>query len=133
MVGYYEYEIRVKPTHSNKSSGHFLINFLIMIQKIIVTADISEKTTKFFGCKETDTMTFTKVDDYFILSLGCTEVVVANLKITPSTIEFITIDVSGEGLLRFHNGELSIYEKDDKLLEYLRTTSQKFMTHLSGF
>lgn len=95
-----------------------------MIQKIVVTADISEKTTKFFGCKQTDTMTFTKVEEYFTLSLGCTMLVVANLKITPSAIEFITIDVSGEGLLRFHNGELSIYEKDDKLLEYLRTTAQ---------
>lgn len=94
-----------------------------MIQKIVVTANISEKTAKFFGCKQTDTMTFTKIDDYFTLSLGCTMIVVANLKITSSTVEFITIDVSGEGLLRFHNGELSIYEKDDKLLEYLRTTA----------
>ena len=104
-----------------------------MIQKIIVTADISEKTAKFFGCKETDTMTFTKVGEYFTLSLGCTMLVVTNLKITPSAVEFITIDDSGKGLLRFHNGELSIYEKDDKLLEYLRTTSQKFMTYLCGF
>lgn len=98
-----------------------------MIQKIVVTANISEKTAKFFGCKQTDTLTFTKIDDYFILHLGCTEAVVTNLKITPSAIEFITIDVSGEGLLKFYNGELSIYEKDDKLLEYLRTTAQKFM------
>lgn len=104
-----------------------------MIQKIVVTANISEKTAKFFGCKQTDTMTFTKVEEYFTLSLGCTMLVVANLKITPSAIEFITIDVSGEDLLRFHNGELSIYEKDDKLLEYLRTTAQKFMKHLFGF
>ena len=104
-----------------------------MIQKIVITTDISEKTAKFFGCKQTDTMTFTKVGEYFILSLGCTMLMVANLKITSSAVEFITIDVSGEGLLRFHNGELSIYEKDDKLLEYLRTTAQKFMQHLFGF
>ena len=78
-------------------------------------------------------MTFTKVGEYFTLSLGCTMLVVTNLKITPSAVEFITIDDSGKGLLRFHNGELSTYEKDDKLLEYLRTTSQKFMTHLFGF
>ena len=104
-----------------------------MIQKIIITADISEKTAKFFGCKQNDTMTFTKVDNYFTLSLGSTMIVVANLKITPSTIEFIIIDESGENLLRFYNGELSIYEKNVKLLEYLRTTSQKFMTHLFGF
>lgn len=104
-----------------------------MIQKIVVTADISEKTAKFFGCKQNDTMTFTKVGEYFILSLGCTMLVVTNLKITSSAIEFITIDVSGEGLLRFYNGELSVYEKDDELLEYLRTTVQKFMTHLFGF
>ena len=88
-----------------------------MIQKIIITADIFEKTAKFFGCKQTDTMTFTKVGEYFTLSLGCTMLVVTNLKITPSAIEFITIDDSGKGLLRFHNGELSIYEKDDKLME----------------
>ena len=104
-----------------------------MIQKIIVTADISEKTAKFFGCKETDTMTFTKVGEYFTLSLGCTMLVVANLKITPSAIEFIIIDESGENLLRFYNGSLFIYEKDDKLLEYLRTMSQKFIVHLFGF
>ena len=104
-----------------------------MIQKIVITADISEKTAKFFGCKQTDTMTFTKVGDYFILSLGCTMLVVANLKITPSAIEFIIIDESGKELLQFYNGELSIYEKNAKLLEYLRTTSQKFMTHLFGF
>ena len=104
-----------------------------MIQKIIITADISEKTAKFFGCKQNDTMTFTKVGEYFTLSLGCTMLVVANLKITPSAIEFIIIDESGENLLRFYNGGLSIYKKDDKLLEYLRTTSQKFMTHLFGF
>lgn len=104
-----------------------------MIQKIIITADISEKATKFFGCKQNDTMTFTKVGEYFTLSLGSTMIVVANLKITPSAIEFIIIDESGENLLRFYNGGLSIYEKDDKLLEYLRTTSQKFMTHLFGF
>ena len=104
-----------------------------MIQKIIITTDISEKTAKFFGCKQNDTMTFTKVGEYFILSLGCTMLVVANLKITPSAIEFIIIDESGKELLQFYNGKLSIYEKDDKLLEYLRITSQKFMTHLFGF
>ena len=104
-----------------------------MIQKIIITTDISEKAAKFFGCKQNDTMTFTKVGEYFTLSLGCTEVVVANLKITPSAIEFIIIDESGENLLRFHNGGLFIYEKDDKLLEYLRTTAKKFMVHLFGF
>ena len=104
-----------------------------MVQKIVITANISEKTAKFFGCKQNDTMTFTKVDDYFTLSLGCTMVVVANLKITLSTTEFIIIDESGENLLRFYNGELSIYEKNDELLEYLRTTSQKFMTHLFSF
>ena len=104
-----------------------------MIQKIIITTDISEKTTKFFGCKQNDTMTFTKVGEYFTLSLGCTMLVVANLKITPSAIEFIIIDESGENLLRFYNGSLFIYEKDDKLLEYLRTMSQKFIVHLFGF
>ena len=104
-----------------------------MIQKIIITTDISEKAAKFFGCKQNDTMTFTKVGEYFTLSLGCTMLVVANLKITPSAIEFIIIDESGKELLQFYNGKLSIYEKDDKLLEYLRTTSQKFMTHLFGF
>lgn len=104
-----------------------------MIQKIVITTDISEKTAKFFGCKQNDTMTFTKVDDYFTLSIGCTMLVVSNLKITPSAVEFIIIDESGENLLRFNNGELIIYEKDDKLLEYLRTTSQKFMVHLFGF
>ena len=104
-----------------------------MIQKIVITANISEKTAKFFGCKQNDTMTFTKVGEYFTLSLGCTMLVVANLKITPSAIEFIIIDESGENLLRFYNGSLFIYEKDDKLLEYLRITSQKFMVHLLGF
>ena len=104
-----------------------------MIQKIVITADISEKTAKFFGCKQNDTMTFTKVGEYFTLSLGCTMLVVANLKITPSAIEFIIIDESGENLLRFYNGSLFIYEKDDKLLEYLRTMSQKFIVHLFGF
>ena len=104
-----------------------------MIQKIVITANISEKTTKFFGCKQNDTMTFTKVGEYFILSLGCTMLVVANLKITPSAIEFIIIDESGKELLQFYNGKLFIYEKDDKLLEYLRTMSQKFMVHLFGF
>lgn len=104
-----------------------------MIQKIVITADISEKASKFFGCKQNDTMTFTKIDDYFTLSLGNTMIVVANLKITPSTTEFIIIDESGENLLRFYNGELSIYEKDNELLKYLRTTSQKFMVHLFGF
>ena len=104
-----------------------------MIQKIVITTNISEKATKFFGCKEIDTLTFTKVDDYFTLSLGCTMIVVSNLKITSSTIEFITIDESGENLLRFYNGSLFIYEKDNKLLEYLRTMSQKFIVHLFGF
>ena len=104
-----------------------------MIQKIIITTDISEKAAKFFGCKQNDTMTFTKVEEYFTLSLGCTMLVVANLKITPSAIEFIIIDESGENLLRFYNGSLFIYEKDDKLLEYLRTMSQKFIVHLFGF
>ena len=104
-----------------------------MIQKIIITADISEKAAKFFGCKQNDTMTFTKVEEYFTLSLGCTMLVVANLKITPSAIEFIIIDESGENLLRFYNGSLFIYEKDNKLLEYLRTMSQKFIVHLFGF
>ena len=104
-----------------------------MIQKIIITTDISEKAAKFFGCKQNDTLTFTKVGEYFTLSLGCTMLVVANLKITSSTIEFIIIDESGENLLRFYNGSLFIYEKDDKLLEYLRTMSQKFIVHLFGF
>ena len=104
-----------------------------MIQKIIITADISEKATKFFGCKQNDTLTFTKVDDYFTLSLGSTMIVVANLKITPSAIEFSIIDESGENLLQFHNGGLFIYEKDDELLKYLRTTAKKFMVHLFGF
>ena len=104
-----------------------------MIQKIVITANISEKTAKFFGCKQNDTMTFTKVDNYFTLSLGNTMIVVANLKITPSTIEFITTDESGENLLQFYNGVFTICEKDDKLLEYLRTMSQKFMVHLFGF
>ena len=104
-----------------------------MIQKIIITTDISEKAAKFFGCKQNDTMTFTKVGEYFTLSLGCTMLVVANLKITPSAIEFIIIDESGENLLRFYNGSLFIYEKDYKLLEYLKTMSQKFIVHLFGF
>lgn len=104
-----------------------------MIQKIVITTDIFEKATKFFDCKEIDTLTFTKIDDYFTLSLGNTKIVVANLKITPSTIEFIIIDESGENLLRFYNGELSIYEKDDELLKYLRNTAKKFMIHLFGF
>ena len=104
-----------------------------MIQKITITTDISEKATKFFGCKQNDTLTFTKVDDYFTLSLGNTMIVAANLKITPSAIEFIIIDESGENLLRFYNGGLFLYEKDEKLLEYLRTTAKKFMVHLFGF
>ena len=104
-----------------------------MIQKIIITADISEKAAKFFGCKQNDTMTFTKIDDYFTLSLGCTMTVVANLKITSSTTEFITTDESGENLLQFYNGVLTICEKDDKLLKYFRDTTKKFMVHLFGF
>lgn len=104
-----------------------------MIQKIVITTDISEKAAKFFGCKQNDTLTFTKIDDYFTLSLGNTMIVVANLKITPSTTEFIIIDESGENLLRFYNGGLFIYEKDDELLKYLRTTAKKFMIHLFGF
>ena len=104
-----------------------------MIQKIVITTNISEKATKFFGCKEIDTLTFTKVDDYFTLSLGCTMIVVSNLKITSSTTEFIIIDESGKNLLRFYNGGLFIYEKDDELLKYLRTTAKKFMIHLFGF
>ena len=104
-----------------------------MIEKITITTNIFGKTAKFFGCKETDTMTFTKVEEYFTLSLGNTMIVVANLKITPSTIEFIIIDESGENLLRFYNGGLFIYEKDNELLEYLRTTARKFMVHLFGF
>lgn len=101
-----------------------------MIQKIVITTNISEKTTKFFGCKEIDTLTFTKIDDYFILSLGCTEVVVANLKITSSNVEFINTDEGGENLFQFHNGELTICKKDDKLLKYLRDTTKKFFIHL---
>ena len=97
-----------------------------MIQKIVIMADISEKAAKFFGCKQNDTMTFTKIDDYFILRLGCTEVVVTNLKITLSTIEFIIIDIDGESLLQFHNGVLTICEKDDKILQYLRDTTKKW-------
>lgn len=97
-----------------------------MIQKIVITADISEKAAKFFGCKQNDTLTFTKVDDYFILRLGCTEVVVTNLKITLFTIEFIIIDIDGESLLQFHNGVLTICEKDDKILQYLRDTTKKW-------
>ena len=104
-----------------------------MIDKITITTNISEKTTKFFGCKQYDTLTFTKIDNYFTLSLGSTMIVVANLKITSSTTEFIIIDESGENLLRFYNGGLFIYEKDEKLLEYLRTTDKKFMVHLFGF
>ena len=104
-----------------------------MIDKITITTNISEKTTKFFGCKQYDTLTFTKIDNYFTLSLGSTMIVVANLKITSSTTEFIIIDESGENLLRFYNGGLFIYEKDEKLLEYLRTTARKFMVHLFGF
>ena len=101
-----------------------------MIQKIIITTDISEKAAKFFGCKQNDTLTFTKIDDYFILSLGCTEVVVANLKITSSTVEFITTDESGENLLQFYNGVLTVCEKDDKLLKYFRDTTKKWFTYL---
>ena len=97
-----------------------------MIQKITITTNISEYATKFFDCKEIDTLTFTKIDDYFIIHLGCTEAVVTNLKITLSTIEFIIIDIDGESLLQFYNGELSIYEKDDKLLKYLRDTTKKW-------
>ena len=95
-----------------------------MIQKIIITADISEKAAKFFGCKQNDTMTFTKVDNYFTLSLGSTMIVVANLKITPSTVEFIIIDESGENLLRFYNGGLFIYEKDDELGAFMEGPAQ---------
>lgn len=104
-----------------------------MIQKIIITANISEKAAKFFGCKQNDNLTFTKIDDYFTLSLGNTMIVVANLKITSYSTEFIIIDESGENLLRFYNGGLFIYEKDDELLKYLRTTAKKFMIHLFGF
>ena len=101
-----------------------------MIQKIIITADISEKTTKFFGCNEIDTLTFTKIDNYFILHLGCTETVVANLKITPFIVKFIITDESGENLLQFDNGVLTVCEKDDKLLQYLRDTTKKWFAHL---
>ena len=101
-----------------------------MIEKITITTNISEYTTKFFDCKEIDTLTFTKIDDYFILHLGCTEAVVTNLKITLSTIEFIIIDVDGESLLQFHNGVLTICEKDDKLLQYLKDTTKKWFIHL---
>ena len=101
-----------------------------MTQKIVITTDISEKTTKFFGCKEFDTLTFTKIDDYIILRLGCTEIVVANLKITSSVVEFIITDESGENLLQFYNGKLFTCEKDDKLLQYLRDTTKKFFIHL---
>ena len=101
-----------------------------MIDKITITTNISEKTTKFFGCKQYDTLTFTKIDDYFILSLGCTEVIVANLKITSSNVEFINIDEGGENLLQFYNGVLTIYEKDDKLLQYLKDTTKKWFIHL---
>ena len=101
-----------------------------MIDKITITTNISEKTTKFFGCKQYDTLTFTKIDNYFILSLGCTEIVVTNLKITLSTIEFIISDIDGENLLQFYNGVLIICEKDDKLLQYLRDTTKKWFTYL---
>ena len=101
-----------------------------MIDKITITTNISEKTTKFFGCKQYDTLTFTKIDNYFTLRLGCTEVVVANLKITSSIVEFITTDESGESLFRFHNGELSICEKDDKLLKYFRDTTKRWFIRL---
>lgn len=101
-----------------------------MIQKIIITADISEKATKFFGCKQNDTMTFTKVEEYFVLSLGCTILVVANLEITPSAVKFIITNEGGENLLQFHNGELTICEKDDKLLKYLRDITKKWFIHL---
>lgn len=101
-----------------------------MIEKITITTNISEKATKFFGCKEIDTLTFTKIDDYFTLSLGCTETPVVNLKITLSTVEFLVIDDDGEDLVLFHNGEFTIYEKDDKLLKYLRDTTKKFFIHL---
>ena len=101
-----------------------------MIDTITITTNISEKTTKFFGCNEIDTLTFTKIDDYFILSLGCTEIVVANLKITSSTVEFIISDIDGENLLQFYNGVLTIYEKDDKLLQYLKDTTKKWFIHL---
>ena len=101
-----------------------------MIQKIEITTNISEYATKFFDCKEIDTLTFTKIDDYFIIHLGCTEAVVTNLKITLSTIEFIIIDIDGESLLQFHNGVLTIYEKDDKLLQYLRDTTKRWFIRL---
>ena len=101
-----------------------------MIDKITITTNISEKTTKFFGCKQYDTLTFTKIDNYFTLHLGCTEVVVANLKITPFIVEFITTDEGGENLLQFQNGVLTICEKDDKLLKYFRDTTKKWFTYL---
>ena len=101
-----------------------------MIDKITITTNISEKTTKFFGCKQNDTLTFTKIDNYFTLRLGCTEAVVVNLKITSSTVEFITTDESGENLLQFQNGVLTICEKDDKLLKYFRDTTKKWFTYL---
>ena len=101
-----------------------------MIQKIIITTNISEYATKFFDCKEIDTLTFTKIDDYFIIHLGCTEAVVTNLKITLSTIEFIIIDIDGESLLQFQNGVLTICEKDDKLLKYFRDTTKKWFIRL---
>ena len=101
-----------------------------MIDKITITTNISEKTTKFFDCNEIDTLTFTKIDNYFILHLGCTETVVTNLKITLSTIKFIISDIDGENLLQFYNGVLTIYEKDDKLLKYFRDTTKKWFTHL---
>ena len=101
-----------------------------MIDKITITTNISEKTTKFFGCNEIDTLTFTKIDDYFILSLGCTEVVVTNLKITSSIVEFINTDEGGENLLQFQNGVLTICEKDDKLLQYLIDTTKRWFIHL---
>ena len=101
-----------------------------MIDKITITTNISEKTTKFFDCNEIDTLTFTKIDNYFILRLGCTECVVANLKITPFIVEFITIDEGGENLLQFYNGVLTVCEKDDKLLKYFRDTTKKWFTYL---
>ena len=101
-----------------------------MIDKITITTNISEKATKFFDCNEIDTLTFTKIDDYFILRLGCTEIAVTNLKITSSTVEFITTDESGENLLQFYNGVLTVCEKDDKLLKYFRDTTKKWFTYL---
>ena len=101
-----------------------------MIDKITITTNISEKTTKFFDCNEIDTLTFTKIDNYFILSLGWTEIVVTNLKITSSNVEFIISDIDGENLLQFYNGVLTVCEKDDKLLKYFRDTTKKWFTYL---